>query len=378
MLGCAFGARSRVRASGRSGICEGLPRWAKPPSGARGSVIAASPRPAAEEGRRGAVALGRSRPLKRREIRIARPLPRASVNPPPGARRVHRRGPCSGGGRSPCATSERPAEQRARPPGAGGLAGHRRRSRPDHPLPSGFAPPFPAPAGFPKRRRTIRPALCGRASSSPIRSTAPGPFRRRPPLVGRGRARPRRRPIAGGCLRPPSQTYAARSAAGAALQRGADFRLVARRASMGRWSVGRRDGRRGFRTSAGSISCVPRVPSLALSPGSRVAAGSLDIGIGSPGSHDWDIAAGESCSRGGRRGSPRSTGRRPRFNNETATRRGAGWPRAPALRWRSLPPLVGASAQGARRPQAAPGLLPRGGCVLRLDEAKRLVVKALS
>jgi myo-inositol-1(or 4)-monophosphatase len=69
------------------------------------------------------------------------------------------------------------------------------------------------------------------------------------------------------------------------------------------------------------LFAVPRIPSLALRL-VRVASGAPDVGIGSPGAHDWDVAAADAVLREAGARLVDVAGRPLRYNEPT-TRRGA-------------------------------------------------------
>ncbi len=75
------------------------------------------------------------------------------------------------------------------------------------------------------------------------------------------------------------------------------------------------------KTAGVEFVAVPRIPSLALRF-ARVASGAPDIAIGTPGAHDWDVAAADAILReaGGRLV---DSGGRPLRYNEAMTSRGA-------------------------------------------------------
>jgi myo-inositol-1(or 4)-monophosphatase len=131
------------------------------------------------------------------------------------------------------------------------------------------------------------------------------------------------RPIAGVVHAPAlDETYAAALGRGAS-RNGAPIRASARKELDGAL-VGGPMAMIGALAKAAGVEfvAVPRVPSLALRL-VRVAAGAPDVGIGSPGAHDWDIAAADAILREAGARLAEADGRPPRYNNEAATRRGA-------------------------------------------------------
>ena len=128
---------------------------------------------------------------------------------------------------------------------------------------------------------------------------SPGGARARPRRDLRRCARPRREP-----------------------QRRANSRLGAQRARRRASRRADGDDRRAGQGRRRPIRRRAARSVVGASPGS-VASGAPDIGIGSPGAHDWDIAAADVILREAGARLAEADGRPPRYNNETATLHGA-------------------------------------------------------